>query len=82
MYALKPDRDEKLWEMQVLTFMVPENLERLRAAKKKDELVEVLELTSDVVAGPTSLEVRCLHALLATEEFFSCHTATTCMLSW
>ena len=56
-YALKPDREEKLWELQVTKFMLPEHLERLRAAKKKEELVDVLELLPDATSGPTSLEV-------------------------
>jgi hypothetical protein len=56
-YTLKPDRDEKLCELQLTTLILPEHLDRLRAVKKKEEFVNVLELTNDPVAGPTSLEV-------------------------
>ena len=44
--------------MQVTTLVLPEGLDRLRAAKKKDEFVNVLALAPDPVATPTTLEVR------------------------
>lgn len=58
MYSLKPDRDERLTQLQLTTLVLPEGLDRLRALKKKDEFVNVLALSPDPVAGPTSLEVR------------------------
>jgi hypothetical protein len=44
--------------LQVTTLVLPESLERLRAAKKKEEFVNVLALAPEPVSGPTSLEAR------------------------
>lgn len=63
--TLRPDRDELLGELQVTALSLPEHLDRLRAAKKKEAFVNVLELCESPLAGPTSLEVRSLSSAAA-----------------
>lgn len=38
--------------------MLPEHLEAMRGLKKKDDVVDVLELLPDAELSPTSIEAR------------------------
>jgi hypothetical protein len=60
--TLRPDRDELFGELQVISLALPEHLERLRAAKKKEVIVNMLQLCDEPVIGTNSLEV-CCHSL-------------------
>ncbi|KAG2424386.1 hypothetical protein HXX76_014595 [Chlamydomonas incerta] len=57
-FTLKPSMHEKLWELQVLEWSLPEDIERLRANRRKDSgFSEKLELSDDAVCGVSSLEL-------------------------
>lgn len=57
-YTIKPDRDEGLWELQIVTVVMPEHLAALRSLKKKEELVSSLELLDNPDTTATSIEAR------------------------
>jgi hypothetical protein len=57
--SLRPDRDELFGELQVISLALPEHLDRLRATKKKEVVVNMLQLCNEPVVGTNSLEVRC-----------------------
>ncbi|KXZ54835.1 hypothetical protein GPECTOR_4g907 [Gonium pectorale] len=57
-FTLKPSMHEKLWELQVTEWSLPEDIERLRANRRKDMgFSERLELSDDAVCGVSSLEL-------------------------
>lgn len=43
--------------IQVITLVLPEHLELMRGKKKKEEVVDVLELLPDAEVSSTSIEV-------------------------
>ena len=48
MYTIKPNIHEKVWELQMIEFALPEDIERLRHSKKRDlGFAEKLELMDD-----------------------------------
>jgi len=58
LYTLKPNIHEKLFELQVTEFALPEDIERLRHSKKRDlGLSERLELSDEAVCGVNSIEL-------------------------
>ncbi|KAK9823106.1 hypothetical protein WJX72_000307 [[Myrmecia] bisecta] len=58
LYTLKPNRDEKLDELQILEFSLPEDIERMKNEKKKGNLyIEKLELLDEAVCTTNSIEV-------------------------
>jgi hypothetical protein len=56
-YTLKPDREHRLWELQITTLVLPQHLEQARVAKNKEEIANILDLSDAVGRGPTSLDV-------------------------
>uniref|UniRef100_A0A7S3QQQ5 Fibronectin type-III domain-containing protein n=2 Tax=Dunaliella tertiolecta TaxID=3047 RepID=A0A7S3QQQ5_DUNTE len=59
LYTLKPSMHEKLWELQVTEFALPEDIERLRNSKKRDLGVsEKLQLLDDAICGVSSIELQ------------------------
>lgn len=64
-YTIKPDRDEGLWELQIVTVVMPEHLAALRSLKKKEELVSALELLDGPDTTATTIEAcpaaHCCH---------------------
>lgn len=62
------DGDDNLF--QVIRLILPEHLEVMRGLKKKEEVIDVLELLPDAEVSPTTIEVRCslkefVHLLIA-----------------
>lgn len=57
-YILKPNMHERVWELQVTEWSLPEDIERLRLNKKKDNsFTDKLELMDDAVCGVSFLEL-------------------------
>ncbi|GLC41598.1 hypothetical protein PLESTF_000274300 [Pleodorina starrii] len=57
-FTIKPSMHEKLWELQITEWSLPEDIERLRANRRKDMgFSEKLELSDDAVCGVSSLEL-------------------------
>ncbi|KAG2490886.1 hypothetical protein HYH03_010803 [Edaphochlamys debaryana] len=57
-FTVKPSMHEKLWELQITEWSLPEDIERLRANRRKDNgFSEKLELSDDAVCGVSSLEL-------------------------
>ena len=51
-------RDDRLDELQILEFTLPEDIERMKSEKKKGSMVyERLDLLDDVACSPNSIEV-------------------------
>mmetsp|Transcript_17491 Transcript_17491/g.44035 ORF Transcript_17491/g.44035 Transcript_17491/m.44035 type:complete len:628 (-) Transcript_17491:2367-4250(-) len=58
LFTLKPSMHERLWELMVTEFALPEDIERLRHSRKRDlGLSERLQLADECVAGVNSLEL-------------------------
>lgn len=58
LFTIKPNVHERLFELQVLEFALPEDIERLRHSRKRDlGLSEKLELTDDAVCTVNSIEI-------------------------
>eukprot|EP00879_Flechtneria_rotunda_P025407 GHRR01026999.1.p1 GENE.GHRR01026999.1~~GHRR01026999.1.p1 ORF type:complete len:354 (+),score=123.29 GHRR01026999.1:930-1991(+) len=58
LYTLTPNLHEQLGELQVMELTLPEDIERMRAAKQRNqEKVDNLELLDTAAATSTSLEV-------------------------
>lgn len=58
LFTLKPNVHEKLFELQVIEFALPEDIERLRHSKKKEkDHAERLELMDDAACTTNSIEL-------------------------
>eukprot|EP00891_Asterochloris_glomerata_P004088 jgi/Astpho2/4088/Aster-x1197 len=58
LYTLRPGKDDRLDELQILEFTLPEDIERMKSEKKKGSMVyERLDLLDDVACSPNSIEV-------------------------
>ncbi|WIA13348.1 hypothetical protein OEZ85_006930 [Tetradesmus obliquus] len=58
LFTLRPNLHEQLEELMVMELTLPEDIERMKTAKRRDkEQVNVLELLSDAAATSSSLEV-------------------------
>lgn len=57
-FVVKPSMHEKMWELQVTEWSLPEDIERLRLAKRKDMgFTEKLELLDEAACGANFLEL-------------------------
>lgn len=58
LFTIKPNVHEKIWEIQVIEFALPEDIERLRHSKKKEkDHAERLELMDDAICTTNSIEL-------------------------
>ncbi|MEW5307774.1 MAG: hypothetical protein WDW38_010526 [Sanguina aurantia] len=56
--TLKPNMHDRLWEVQLLEWQLPEDIERLRNEKRRDlRFADKLELMADAVCGANTLEL-------------------------
>jgi hypothetical protein len=58
-YTLKSNMQEKLFEMSVTEFALPEDIERLRHSRKRDlGISEHLELSDEAICTMSSIELN------------------------
>ena len=58
LYMLKPNREEnKLDQIEILEFALPDDIEGLRAAKRREAVQERLELMDNAICGHNSIEL-------------------------